>query len=81
MQLPLYERVALRVDVPEQDLKKGDIVTTVEFFEARRNLPNAYVVEVFNAIGETIAVFTVKEDDLEALTGHDVLSKRTLETA
>ena len=81
MELPLYERVALRIDVPEQDLKKGDIVTTVEFLQARRDLPNAYVVEVFNAIGETIAVFTVNEDNLEVLTEHDVLSKRTLETA
>lgn len=81
MKLPLFERVALLKDVPGQDLKKGDIVTTVEFLKARHELPNAYVVEVFNAIGETIAVITVKEEDLEALTGHDVLSKRTLETA
>lgn len=81
MKLPLYERVALLRDVPDQDLKKGDIVTTVDFLKARRDLPNAFVVEVFNAIGETIAVFTINEDDLEILTGHDVLSKRTLETA
>ena len=81
MKLSLYERVALRIDIPEKGLKKGDVVTKVEFLKARRNLPNAYFVEAFNAIGETIAVFTVKEVDLEALTGYDVLSKRTLETA
>ena len=81
MEFPLYERFALRVDIPDEGLKKGDIVTTVEFLEARRELPNAYVVEVFNAVGETIAVFTVPEANLEALTKRDVLSKRTLEPA
>lgn len=78
MELPLYERVALRIDVPEKGLKTGDVVTTVEFLEARRDLPNAYCVESFNAVGETIAVFTVAENDLEALTEHDVLHKREL---
>lgn len=80
MPLPLYERVALRIDVPEKGLKKGDVVTTVELLKARRDLTNAYSVEAFNALGETIAVFTVAENDLEVLTEHDVLSKRTLET-
>jgi hypothetical protein len=81
MKLPLYKDVALRIDVLNKGLQKGDIVTTVEFLEARRDLPNAYVVEAFNAIGGTIAIFTVAEDDLELLTAHDVLSKRTLEAA
>ncbi len=79
MKHPLYERVALLKDAPEENMRKGDIVTTVEFLEARRDLPNAYFVEAFNAVGDTIAVFIVYEDDLEALTEHDVLSKRTLE--
>lgn len=78
MKLPLYERVALQIDIPEKGLKKGDLVTTVEFLSARRDLPNAYCVESFNALGETIAVFTVAESDLEALTEHDVLHKREL---
>lgn len=79
MKIPLYKQVALRIDVPEESLIKGDIVTTVDFMEGRRDLPNAYYVESFNALGETIAVFIVYESDLEALTEHDVLSKRTLE--
>lgn len=81
MKLPLYKQVALLRDFPEEGFKKGDIVTTVEFLENRRDLPNAYFVEAFNALGRTIAVFIVEEDALEALTDHDVLSKRTLEVA
>lgn len=81
MKLPLYKQVALLRDFPEEGFRKGDIVTTVEFLESRRGLPNAYFVEAFNALGRTIAVFLVEEDGLEALTDHDVLSKRTLEIA
>lgn len=78
MKLPLYEQVALLKDIPDQSLKKGDIVTTVEFLKARDELPNAYVVEVFNALGKTIAVFTVYEEDVEALTDHEVLHVRPI---
>jgi hypothetical protein len=81
MKLPLYKQVALLKDFPEEGLKKGDVVTTVDFLEGRRELPNAYFVEAFSALGKTIAVFIVEEDALEPLTDHDVLSKRTLETA
>ena len=81
MKLPLFKQVALLRDFPEEGFRKGDIVTTVEFLEARRDLPNAYYVEAFNALGRTIAVFLVEEDALEALTDHDVLTKRTLEIA
>ena len=76
MKHPLYERVALLKDAPDSTMHKGDIVTTVEFLVARGDLPNAYFVEAFDAVGNTIAVFIVCEDDLEVLTEHDVLSKR-----
>ena len=58
MKFQLFDRVALKVDVPDMRLKANDIVTVVESLEARRDLPNAYCVEAFNAIGGTIAVFT-----------------------
>ena len=79
MKFQLFDRVVLKVDVPDARLEANDIVTVVEFLEARRDLPNAYCVEAFNAIGETIAVFTVAEDDIEALTDNDMLSRSTLE--
>ena len=81
MKFQLFDRVALKVDVPDIRLKANDIVTVVEFLEARHDLPNAYCVEAFNAIGETLTVFTVAEDDIEALTANDILSKRTLQPA
>lgn len=81
MKFQLFSHVVLKVDVPNTRLKANDIVTIVEFLEARRNIPNAYCVEAFSAIGETLAVFIVAESDSEALIRHDILSKRTLEPA
>ncbi len=82
MKIPLYERVALLKDFPEQRLLVGDVVTTVDFLESPAlGVPNGYYVEAFNGLGQTIAVFVVYEDDIELLTNHDVLTRRTLETA
>lgn len=80
MKIPLYEQVALLKDYPEEGLLAGDVVTTVDFLESPKpGVPNGYFVEAFNALGKTIAVFIVYEDDIEALTDHDVLHRRTLE--
>ena len=80
MKIPLYERVALLKDFPGEGLQTGDVVTTVDYLEAPEpGVPNGYYVEAFNALGKTIAVFIVFEDDIEELTDHDVLSRRTLE--
>lgn len=82
MKIPLYKQVALLKDYPEEGLRAGDVVTTVEFLEAPTpGVPNGYYVEAFDALGKTIAVFIVYETDIEALTHKDVLTRRTLETA
>jgi len=82
MKAPLYIQVALLKDYPEEGLLTGDVVTTVEFLESpKAGIPNGYFVEAFDALGKTIAVFTVYENEIEALTHNDVLTRRTLETA
>lgn len=80
MKIPLYEQVALLKDYPDEGLVAGDVVTTVEFLESPKpEVSNGYFVEAFNALGKTIAVFMVNEADIETLTDHDVLHRRTLE--
>ncbi len=71
MKWPLYKQVVLLKDFPEEGLKKGDLVTTVDFLEAQRDSPNGYFVEAFNASGKTIAVFIVFEDDIEVVMATD----------
>jgi Domain of unknown function (DUF4926) len=68
MKYPLYSRVALAVDRPTEGVRRGDVVTIVEHHNAPASgAEPGYSVEVFNAIGETLAVLTLPESHLESL--------------
>jgi len=81
MKFELYTQVVLLTDLPDYHLKAGDLVTLVEFLEGNENLAPAYVVEVFDAIGQTLAVLTVAETKLVSLQAGEVLSVRKLQQA
>jgi hypothetical protein len=79
MKFPLYSRVALAVDVPAEGIRRGDVATVVEHHEAPApGLEPGCTVEVFNAVGETLAVLTLPESSLEALRRDEVLTVRSL---
>ena len=40
--------VALLVDLPEQGLRRGDVGTVIEVFEANEHHPDGYLVEFLN---------------------------------
>ena len=77
MKCELYKDVVLRRDVPEERLKRGDIVKLVEHHVARDG-EDGYSAEVFNAIGDTLAVITVPESALEPLREDEVCCVRSL---
>jgi hypothetical protein len=77
MKLDLFKRVALKVDIPEKGLRKGDVATIVEHLPAKKG-EDGYALEVFNAIGDTIAVITVPESAVEPLTADKIPSVRPL---
>lgn len=77
MKFELYTDVALTCDLPEHCLRRGDIVKLVDHHIARDGTER-YSIEVFNAVGETIAVTSVPASALEALREDEVLSARTL---
>ena len=80
MKYELFQRVALAQDLPEKRLRRGDVVTIVD-----RHPPNGgepgYSIEVFNALGETIAVTAVSESYLQSLTANDIIHVRSLAEA
>ena len=85
MKLKLYKDVVLTRDVPEERLKRGDIVKLVEHHVARDG-EDGYSAEVFNAVGGTcrpprvvFGVITVPESALEALREDEVCCVRSLE--
>jgi Domain of unknown function (DUF4926) len=80
MAFELFSRVALKEDLPRHKLQKGDIVTIVEHHPVK-NGEDGYSVEVFNALGETIAVVVVSESQIERLMNNEVLHIRVLDEA
>lgn len=80
MKFELYTDAALAGDLPEHRLRRGDIVKLVEHHVARDG-SEGYSIEVFNALGETIAVTAVPESALESLREDEVLCTRVLAAA
>ena len=79
MAFKLYDRVARwKAAVPEHDLRAGDVATLLEIVEHPSRNARGCVVEVFNAVGESIAVVTVPETEIEALRADEILSVRPM---
>ncbi len=77
MKFELYNDVVLKRDLPEERLKRGDIVKVVDHHVAPDG-EDGYSAEVFNALGDTIAVITVPESALEPLREDEVCCVRAL---
>ena len=77
MEIDLFKRVALKIDIPDQALRQGDVATVVEYLPSK-NGEDGYAFEVFNAIGKSIAVITVPESAVEPLTADKIPSVRPL---
>lgn len=80
MRFELFTRVALREDFPQHKLCRGDVATIVEYHPIPDD-EDGYSLEVFNAVGETIAVIAVAESQIEPLMSNEVLHVRVLEEA
>ena len=81
MKLPLYERVALRRDFLEHGLRKGDVAVLLDYVPHPEGGEEGCVLEVFNALGDSIAVVTVKGSEVEGLEANEVLAIRRLAKA
>jgi hypothetical protein len=77
MKFELYTDAVLTRDVPEHKLKRGDVVKLVDHHVAPDG-NEGYSIEVFNAVGDTIAVTAVSETSLEPLREDEILSARVL---
>lgn len=80
MTYQLFEEIVLSKDIPEKKLKKGDVATIVDHHPVL-NGEDGYSIEVFNVLGNTLAVITIPESTIEALNENEVFSVRPLEVA
>lgn len=70
----LYERAALKVDLPQHHLKLGDIGVVVMIHGEHAG----YELEIFGADGHTLDVVTVDAQQVRSLNRRDVLHARAM---
>jgi hypothetical protein len=71
----------LKCDIAEHGLKRGDVATLVDVVPHPNGGENGCVLEVFNAVGESITIVTVRQSDIEGLHADEILSVRLLAKA
>lgn len=81
MRASMFERVALKQNVDGHWLRAGDVAYLVDYVPHPSGGERGCVLEVFNAVGESIATVTVPESSVEPLEADEVLSVRRLKAS
>lgn len=81
MTLELYSEVALTQNIAEHNLKIGDVATLVDFVPHPQGGEEGCVLEIFNAVGESIDVVTVPISAIKSLSASEILTIRPLKQA
>ncbi|MFB8795295.1 MAG: DUF4926 domain-containing protein [Microcoleus sp.] len=81
MTLELYQEVALTRDLPEYQLRAGDLATLVDFVSHPSGGEEGCLLEVFNAVGESLTVIAVPISTVEVLRPDEILTVRSLAKA
>ena len=76
MNLELYQQVALCRDFPEYQLQKGDVATLIDRVPHPVSEEAGCVLEIFNAVGGSIAVVAVPITAVEPLRSNEILTVR-----
>jgi Domain of unknown function (DUF4926) len=74
MKFKELDTVVLTRDLPELQLRKGDLGAVVQVYG-----PNGLEVEFVSASGRTEALITLKSTDVRAVDDGDMISVRTLD--
>jgi hypothetical protein len=77
MTMKLYQEISLTRDLPEYGLRSGDMAMLVDLVPHPVNGEEGCVLEVFNAIGESIAAIAVPISAVEVLRPDEILSVRS----
>jgi hypothetical protein len=76
--IPLYSRISLNRNFPEYNLKRGDVATFIDTVPDPEGIEEGYILEVFNALGESIDVVTVPKSAVSPLRSDDIPRVRSL---
>lgn len=76
MEFALYSTVILTRNLSEYSFKKGDVATVVDYIKNERQ--EGYILEFFDADGDTLAVVPVLSSDIEKPYPKAVVNYRRL---
>jgi len=79
--IELYKEAAFTRDLPEHHLKAGDVGTVVEILPHPQGGPRGIMLEVFSALGHTVAIVTVPETEVQPLSDDEVWAVRRMARA
>lgn len=74
----LYQEIALARDIPDENLRSGDVAVLIDFAPNPFGGEEGAILEIFNAVGESIAVTAVPISAIEPLRPDQVPSVRSL---
>jgi len=75
----LYTRVVVNRDIPSEHLQRGDVATLVDYVEHPKDGEEGVVLEIFNALGESISIVTVPVSAIESLPSNHIPAVRVTE--
>jgi hypothetical protein len=78
MKLELYQEVVITRDMPAENLYQGDVATLVDYVSHSSGGEEGAVLEIFNAIGESIGVATVPASAVSPLQADQMPTVRSL---
>lgn len=78
MKLELYQEIALLRDFPEKSLLTGDVATLVDFVPHPGGQEQGAVLEIFNAVGDSIDVVVVPVSSIAPLRADQMPAVRSL---
>lgn len=81
MSIELYKRVVINRNIPESNLYAGDVAWLLDIVPHPSGDEDGCVLEIFNALGDSIAVVVVPRSALSPLQPDQVMSVRTLQKA
>jgi hypothetical protein len=75
----LYKEVVVNRDIPQQHLKKGDTGMYIDYMEDPNGGEAGAILEIFNAVGDSIRIATVPISAIEPIRPEHVPSVRLME--
>lgn len=80
MKPKLYTRVVVNRDIPSEHLYRGDVATLLDYLPHPSGGEEGAILEIFNALGESVDIATVPVSAIESLREEHIPTVRLAET-